>query len=127
VLEAGIPVVEFDQHDDDIAARVEPRIGQIANLNVAENVDKPPRTSISPIVAASAAITRPAPNSQTLAVAQAWLPVCQTMRSATKAETKKAIGKGTSMGWMGWPAMLAVLRGLAMGYSEMELWEISPR
>ena len=32
--------------------------------------------------------------------------------SAPKVATKNAIGKGTSIGWMGWPAIFAVLRGL---------------
>src|SRR5205823_7388033 len=32
-----------------------------------------------------------------------------------KVATKNAIGNGISIGWIGWPAMLAVLRGFRIG------------
>src|SRR3954471_24121935 len=67
-----------------------------------------------PATAARAAITRPAPNSHVADVATVALPLRQNTTSHTSVATKKATGKGISMGWMGWPAMLAVLRGLVM-------------
>src|SRR5262245_59243443 len=69
------------------------------------------------MMAASAAITRPAPSSHVDAVANAALVVDQKPISQTSAATKNAIGNGMSIGWMGCPAMLAVERGLAMAAS----------
>src|SRR5665213_4423423 len=69
---------------------------------------------MTPMTAAIAAITRPAPSNQGVAMAQAWLAVCQKTRSQMNVATKNAIGNGTSIGWMGWPAIFAVLRGFGM-------------
>src|SRR4051812_33738128 len=63
-------------------------------------------------MAASAAMTRPAPRSHSVAVIQPELPVLQNTRSHRKVATKNAIGNGMSIGWIGCPAMLAVLFGL---------------
>src|SRR3954471_10477226 len=67
-----------------------------------------------PATAARAAITRPAPNSQVADVATVALPLRQNATSHTSVATNKATGNGINMGWMGWPAMLAVLRGLVI-------------
>src|SRR4051812_48648521 len=65
-------------------------------------------------MAARAAINKPAPKSHVADVATVALPLRQNTTSHTSVATKKATGNGISMGCMGWPAMLAVLRGLVM-------------
>src|SRR4051794_29196533 len=62
--------------------------------------------------AASAAMIRAAPRSQSEAVLQAGLPVRQKIRSQTNVATRNATGNGISMGWSGCPAIWAVLCGL---------------
>src|SRR5687767_5431289 len=54
---------------------------------------------------------RPAPSNQRVASAQLEFAVCQNTRSHTNAAMKNAIGNGINIGWTGWPAILAVLRG----------------
>src|SRR4051794_9669399 len=71
-----------------------------------------PRKSVRPATAASAAMIRAAPRSQSEAVLQAGLPVRQKIRSQTNVATRKATGNGISMGWSGCPAIWAVLCGL---------------
>jgi hypothetical protein len=59
---------------------------------------------------------RAAPRRYREAVLQAGLRVDQKRRSQTKVETRKAIGKGMSIGWRGCPAICAVVFGfLAIG------------
>src|SRR5947207_202464 len=71
-----------------------------------------PSTSVRPTTAASAAMISPAPSSHSVASNQLAFRVPQKTRSHTKVATKKAIGNGISIGWIGCPATLAVLRGL---------------
>jgi hypothetical protein len=52
-------------------------------------------------------------------LAQNELPLRQKARSHTKVATKKAIGNGTSIGWIGCPAILAVLLGFGMIASQV--------
>ena len=63
---------------------------------------------MKPKSAASNAETMPAPISQEEASAQNADPPRTKAISVSKAPTRKAIGKGTSIGWIGWPPMLAV-------------------
>jgi hypothetical protein len=56
----------------------------------------------------------PTVRSQAEKLAQVISAVRQYAISVSKVPTKQAIGMVTSMGWMGWPAMLAVDRGLSM-------------
>ena len=46
-----------------------------------------------------------------VASAQLMFAVCQKTRSQKNAAIKNAIGNEMNIGWIGWPAMLAVLRG----------------
>ena len=64
----------------------------------------------------SAAMIRPAPSSHSVASNQREFPVAQKTRSQTNVATKNAIGNGISIGWIGCPAMLAVLRGFRDGF-----------
>jgi hypothetical protein len=73
-----------------------------------------PSTSISPAIAARSAMTMPAPSSHSDAIDQSALPVRQKARSHTSVATKNAMGNGISIGWIGWPPMLAVERGFDM-------------
>jgi hypothetical protein len=56
----------------------------------------------------------PAPKSHIDAVAHAPPPVIQKATSVAKAVTRKTTGNGMSIGWIGCPAICAVLRGLGM-------------
>ena len=71
-----------------------------------------PTKSVSPATAASAAMIKAAPSSQSAAVLQAGLPVRQKIKSQASVATRKATGNGISIGWSGCPAICAVLCGL---------------
>src|SRR2546421_4565487 len=78
-----------------------------------------PRKSVNPATAATNAVMTAAPRSHIDARAQFAFPVDQKTRSVTKAETRNATGNGISMGWIGCPAMLAVLLGLPLGMAKL--------
>jgi len=58
---------------------------------------------------------RPAPNSHSVGSNQPGRPVIQNPTSHANVAIKNAIGNGINIGWIGWPAMLAVLQGTYTG------------
>src|SRR3546814_11444465 len=73
-------------------------------------------------MAAKAAVTRPAASNHIAAVAHPGCPFRKNIISTTKADTKKTIGNGTIIEWIGWPIMLDVLLGFGKDIADHPSW-----
>src|SRR3569833_626250 len=86
-----------------------------------------PKRTISPADAASNDPMTPATNSHADRSLHSILAVCQLAMSGMSEAIKQTTGMGTSMTWCGWPAMLAVERGLGLSIEEFSVTSTSSR